>query len=85
MFGFIHDIEWMRARSKKYRQKQRKRNVRRNFRRIYREIKYAAKMGLNKANIRFDIYKENVLRYNKMGYTLEKHCYTSGLVWEVSW
>ena len=47
MCGFIHNIEWMRAYSRKNKRKQHKKDVRRNYFRVYKEIKLRAKQGMN--------------------------------------
>lgn len=86
MFSFIHDIEWMRAYSRKNKRKQHKKSVQRNYRRIYQEIKWRAKQGMNEATIRFMIYDENVRRLVSEGYEVKKISYISGSqVWSVKW
>lgn len=86
MFGFIHNIEWMRAYSEKNRKKRLKKNIKKNYKWIYREIKWRAKQGMNEATIRFFVYNENMRRLVKEGYQVEKVNYASGAqVWSVKW
>lgn len=86
MFGFIHDIEWMRAYTRKNQRKIHRKNIRRNYRRIHREIRFAAKQGFNKTSIRFMVYEENVRRLVSEGYAAERKIYYGGSpVWEVVW
>ena len=85
MFSFIHDIEWIRAYTRKNKRKQHQKSVRRNYRRIYKEIKWRAKQGMNDTTIRFFIYDENVRRLLAEGYEVKKVNYASGAVWSVKW
>lgn len=85
MFSFIHDIEWIRAYTRRNKRKQHQKSVRRNYHRVYKEIKWRAKQGMNDATIRFFIYEENTRRLVNEGYKVEKNCYTSGTVWRIIW
>lgn len=85
MFNFIHDIEWIRAYTRRNKRKQHQKSVRQNYCRIYKEIKWHAKQGMSDATIRFFIYEENVRRLLAEGYVVEKVNYASGAAWSVKW
>ena len=71
MFDF-HDINWIRAYTKKNQLKNHRINVNRNYKRVYKEIKRRAKMGCSKVIVRFRIYEENIERLQFEGYEVEK-------------
>lgn len=85
MFGFIHDIEWMRAYTRKNQRKIRRANIKRNYKRVYREIKHCAKLGFNQTTIRFSVYDENVRRLQSEGYVVERQAYSSGFALSIKW
>ena len=85
MFGFIHDIEWMRAYARKNQRRIRRANIKRNYKKIYREIKSCARLGFNQTTIRFGIYDENVRRLQSEGYSVEGQNYTSGYAFNIKW
>ena len=85
MFGFIHDIEWMRAYTRKNQRKIRRANIKKNYKKVYREIKCRAKLGFNQTTIRFSVYDENVRRLVNEGYIVEKHNYASGPALNIKW
>ena len=85
MFGFIRDIEWMRAYTRKNQRRIRRANIKKNYKRVYKEIKSHARLGFNQATIRFGVYDENIRRLQSDGYTVERQNYASGSVLSIRW
>ena len=85
MFGFIHDIEWMRIYTRKNQRKIRRANIKKNYKRVYKEIKNHARLGFNQATIHFGVYDENVKRLQSEGYIVERQNYASGPVLSIKW
>lgn len=82
---WVKDIEWIRALTRRSQIKQRKRNIRRNYRRVYCDIKNCAKTGFSTASIRYNIYDQNMRRFQDEGYEVKKMQYATGTVWEIKW
>ena len=82
---WVKDIEWVRALTRRSQIKQRKRNIRRNYKRVYCDIKSRAKMGFNTVSIRYNIYDQNVRRFQDEGYEVKKMQYATGTAWDIKW